>query len=355
MQACRDFIDAAIAQDRFSGARLRAALIPELRASDEVGGAFKVVWDELNEATAMHTVMGMVRAVFLFEPVNEAVTSTKFERRWASRLASDPRGCSFEQCWTIFEELSEQLATRAGDVRDLLGRFHPFAALPYEVPIDYLERAGHTPGNMGWIWDDPEIEHTLLLRERVSDEDIVGPLTRAFDLAGRKTGVKTYLTDRALTGAHKTNREKRWEAHPEGVQFAFRRDCLKIEHKLLSQLCYFEGFPDETRERLSAESAILDLELPARCPITRDPLDFDVLVASLEAPEAGRSAFQVGHLNPLKGPGSGPQFGHTPANVAWISEDGNRIQGHLSYDETVTLLERIAENYQAVGPPPEAN
>ena len=92
-----------------------------------------------------------------------------------------------------------------------------------------------------WLFDDPEIAQTLLLRELVSDPNVIGELTRAFDLAGKKTEVKTYLTDRAQTGDYQTNREKRWESHPDGVQFAFRRDCLKIEHKLLSQICHFDG------------------------------------------------------------------------------------------------------------------
>jgi hypothetical protein len=298
--------------------------------------------------------MGMVRAVFLVEPVNAAVTSTKFEMRWAGRLAGDPRGCSFDECCRIFMALSSELGANAAEARDLLDRFRRFRSLPYEVPVDYAERdAGHAIGNLIWIWDDSEIEHTLLLREQVSDETVVGAEANAFALARKKTGVKTYLTDRVLTGEHKTNREKRWEAHPESVHFAFRRDCLKIEHKLLSQICHFEGFPQTIRSRLAEESAILDLELPARCPITRDPLDYGTLVTSLASPEWGRSAFQVGHLNPLKGPGSGPKFGHTPANVAWISADGNRIQGHLSYLETLELLKRIAENHEEVGDAPE--
>jgi hypothetical protein len=233
-------------------------------------------------------------------------------------------------------------------VIETLGRLRRFKRLPYELPIDYIARTTpiHRADNVAWIWDDPEIAHTLLLRERLRDPRTVGELVTLFALAAKKTEVKTYLTDRALTGASKTNREKRWEAHPDGVQFAFRRDCLKIEHKLMSQICHFDGFPVAMRTTLASASSIVTMELPARCPITRDTLDLGALRATLEHPEWGRSQFHVGHLNPLKGPGAGPEFGHTPANIAWISADGNRVQGSLSYAETMALLNRIHTNFE---------
>jgi hypothetical protein len=315
---------------------------------DTVSGAF-------DAPTAASVLMGIVRAAFLIELVNDAVTSTKFEFRWSPRLAGDPRGCTFDECFAIFANLATDLAAEAHDVSVVktLARFARFNMLPYEMPIDYVARTSpiHRAANMAWIWYDPEITKTILLREQLRDPTTTGALAALFVLAEKKTKVKTYLTDRALTGASKTNREKRWEAHPEGVQFAFRRDCLKIEHKLMSQICHFEGFPRDVRAALTTSNAILAMELPARCPITRDALEFDMLRRTLEQPDWGRSQFQVGHLNPLKGPGAGPQFGHTPANIAWISADGNRVQGHLSYDETMALLERIRENF-ALHPPP---
>ena len=95
------------------------------------------------------------------------------------------------------------------------------------------------------------------------------------------------------------------ESHPSGVQFAFRRDCLKIEHKLLSQICHFEGFPVAVRDSLAADGAILTMEVPARCPITRDPLEYEVMLASLEAPKAGLSSLPGGASQPAEGPWGG--------------------------------------------------
>jgi hypothetical protein len=360
MQEARALIEAAVAAKRFSGAKLARQLIPMLRSWPTLRAPLDTIWSALGRTTASATTIGLVRAVFLIELVNEKVTSTKFEHRWTPRLAGDPRGCPFDECCTIFESLAGELSQSASNhlVRDTLERFRRFRMLPYETPIDYVARATASPihhnGNLAWIWDDPEISHTLLLRERIRDSGAVDSLANVFLHADKKTKVKTYLTDRALTGISKTNREKRWEAHPASVQFAFRRDCLKIEHKLLSQICHFAGFPLEIRAALLLDNAILDMELPARCPITRDALDFSSLRASLESPEWGQSAFQVGHLNPLKGPGAGREFGHTPANIAWISANGNRVQGSLSYADTIALLERIQANY-AQHPPLSAD
>ena len=74
-------------------------------------------------------------------------------------------------------------------------------------------------------------------------------------------------------------------------------------------------------------------------------MDFLKLAESVKSPEHGKSPYQVGHLNPLKA-GSSPKFRHAAANISWISDDGNRIQGHLSLDATKALIKRIAANYE---------
>jgi hypothetical protein len=52
-------------------------------------------------------------------------------------------------------------------------------------------------------------------------------------------------------------------------------------------------------------------------------------------------------MNPLKA-GQEDEFRHLPANISWITEDGNRIQGHLTLKETRELLFRISKNYEAL-------
>src|SRR5205823_613861 len=109
------------------------------------------------------------------------------------------------------------------------------------------------------VYDDLMLR-TLKLRRFLRGPD-TSPDPEFFkDVIGDKIKVKTYLTDRALTGPFKTNREKRWETHPHSVQFATRRTAMEIEHVLVRQLCAFEAFPPEAREILQREG-ILPAEL----------------------------------------------------------------------------------------------
>ena len=85
----------------------------------------------------------------------------------------------------------------------------------------------------------------------------------------------------------------------------------------------------------------------ARCPVTLDPLDFEILTQEVIDPTHGKASYQVGHLNPLKA-GQEDEFRHLPANITWITEDGNRIQGHLTLKETRGLLFRISKNSEAL-------
>lgn len=95
------------------------------------------------------------------------------------------------------------------------------------------------------------------------------------------------------------------------------------------------------------DKGILDDKLqPAYCPITGDALSYELFRTELDDPEHGKSAFQVGHLNPLKLDEEGADAsGHTAANISWISADGNRIQGSLSLLDVRKLIARIKTNY----------
>jgi hypothetical protein len=118
------------------------------------------------------------------------------------------------------------------------------------------------------------------------------------------------------------------------------------------QLCGFEGFPADVKEALQ-EQGVLPGEIATyRCPVTQEPLSFAAFREELLNPQAGRSRFQVGHLNPLKlAPDEDkPEgYGHTADNIGWISADGNRIQGHLSLADTRALLRKVARNYEGRG------
>jgi hypothetical protein len=299
----------------------------------------------------------ILRNAFLIELVKvPKIETTKFRQRWYQHLNNDPRGCPFEECLEIALGLLEQLPKWMINPShaEVLTLSFECSIIPYEAPIDYIIRLTHNGrihahGNINWYYDEL-ILRTLKLRKYliVSEQS---PDVRFFkQVLTDKIKVKTYLTDRVLTGDHKTNREKRWEAHPSSVHFAERRTCMAIEYALVTELCRFEGFPANFRQQLQDEGLMAHHLPVALCPITGDALSYEVFRNELLNPTHGKSDFQVGHLNPLKlGAADGQGVGHTAQNISWISADGNRIQGSLSLDDVRILIQRIADNYTTQG------
>lgn len=293
----------------------------------------------------------ILRAVYFIELVKSDVTSTKYDVRWTNKLeGSDPRRASFEDCLGIHESLCKEILVLLSDevFQSEIKLFVPWGLSPHEVPIDYVSKTTipiHTVRNVR-ILRDPQYSRLLRIRQSLVDSQL-NPDFQLFAAIFDKIRVKSYLTDRALTGDYKTNREKRWEAHPDSPQFALRRDCLAVELALIDQLIRFQAFPAGIIQYLQAAKLIGEVGKVARCPVTLDPLDFEILAQEVTEPTHGKAAYQVGHLNPLKA-GVGDEFRHHPANISWITEDGNRIQGHLTLKETRDLLLRISKNYEAL-------
>jgi hypothetical protein len=309
---------------------------------------------KLGEKNYKKLAYAVLRAAFLIELVKKPkIETTKFRVRWIDELKDDPRGCSSEECLLIAEDLLTQLpdwfnANKEQHGQALLLSFD-HSLLAYEAPLDYQLRLTptgrlHARGNLVWFFDPP-ILRTLKLRQFLTSP-LESPDAAFFrSVLVDKIRIKTYLTDRVLTGDHKTNREKRWETHPKSVHFAERRTCMAIEYALVTQVCRFEGFPKEAVASLQKEK-ILPAELPtALCPITGDSLSYESFREELLNPKHGKSDFQVGHVNPLKLGEEGGAAGHTAENISWISADGNRIQGSLSLDDVRELIQRISENY----------
>lgn len=310
---------------------------------------------QLGGTVGGHVVGSIFRASFLIEPVVlPAATTTRFKTRWGLD-GDDPRFASPGECLAIanviIRELSMLAKTEQG--RLILHGLAERRLVAYELPIGYIERRLpiHRADNIA-LFDEDVLRHVAGFRLLLLDPK--NPLQLAFREAyRRKIAVKTYLTDRALTGDHKTNREKRWEAHPDSVQFSLRNTCLEIELTLVNQMCHFNGFPDDLLRLLSDAELLIPAETPARCPVTLLPFDFEVFAAEVLAPEQGRSAFQVGHLDPLKLDGNVWTNGHRADNIGWISATGNRIQGSLSVRETRSMLVEIWHAYREAGLFPE--
>lgn len=353
----KELCDLQASQRRCSIPRLFDSLSENLSTAPEI----RTEVESLRLAVATERLFryigqAILRNAFFIELVNDSITSTKFQVRWTPRLVSDPRHATYEECLEICRTLVGDLLEAWNDPqkRKLVRLFWRYRVLPYEAPIDYLrlpqsQHDGmHKSSDIGWFWDET-YHRTLGLRQFLLDNS-TNPRSALFKkIINDKVKVKTYLTDRVLTGEHKTNREKRWETHPASVHFAFRRACLGVEQELMLQLCRFEGFPSDLLEHLRAKELVPPDTEVFRCPITRDILPFEELAAEMETPYHGKSGFQVGHLNPLKAITDEPSLGHTRLNVSWISYDGNRIQGSLPVSEVRTLLRRISANYSELG------
>jgi len=346
--------DKAVLADRFSLPQLQQGLEDDLTDLDS-WYTLEGLLDELSARERTALVRSLLRWAFLIELVKKPkIETTKYEVRWADRLGdADPRYLSFDLCVVLFETAIRTLCSDIEAVSDRLTTLKNFLTYPlnaYEVPFDYVVRRSspgiHRADNIAWFWSE-EIRRTVGLRRGLWNPE--NPHKPFFEMVYAKTQVKTYLTDRVLTGGHKTNREKRWETHPESVHFALRRDCLGIERVLVEAVCHFDGFPRDLRSQLIEDGLLTEQDDCTRCPITMKPLSFEDFKGELTDPDHGRSSFQVGHLNPLKAVNDDPTSGHTAANIGWISADGNRIQGSLSLAEIRALIREIFYNYERFG------
>lgn len=308
--------------------------------------AYDSIESKVDNRQMKHIHDSIVRNAFLIELVNHEITSTKFRTRWFGGLAGDPRFADFNECLQIAEKILGQIDSLENDELLLLASLKDYKMVPYELPIDYTDRHAehlHSTENTE-LYFDATARNAISLRALVLNP-AKNPSNEVFGkILKDKIRVKTYLTDRAQTGLYQTNREKRWETHPNSVQYALRRDCIAIETELLLQIARFEGSDAKLVAALIEEGFLENGFEYARCPITGEVLNYHDFAHDVLAAVHGKSRFQVGHLNPLKTFSEGAQFGHSANNISWISDDGNRIQGSLSMDEVDELLVRTFIN-----------
>ncbi len=342
--------------ERFNMNSLYDALKEPFEREQTLGPLIRTTHEIFGQNFLKKFCLSIIRNVFLIELVKRpAIETTKFRVRWFEELENDPRWCSFEECLSIAQDIFREvngLDRNSSEVGALKLSFD-FGLIPYEMPIDYLAVEGetriHRRENIKLIFSD-SIQKTLQLRKFLLEESTSPDVVFFKKVLDEKVKIKTYLTDRALTGYHKTNREKRWETHPNSVQYATRKSCIEIEYTLIKQLCFFEAFPTTSKQILQQHGLLPGDMQTFKCPITQNPMIFSEFKEELENPSHGKSNFQVGHLNPLKLEAQGERlYGHNANNISWVSADGNRIQGSMSLNEIRTLLRRIAANYDAIG------
>lgn len=286
----------------------------------------------------------LIRWAFLAQVVEEpAINTTRYRSRWSSRLKGDPRFSSPEVSELFFEKSIQILVSHFNSPtakKDLVALLEQ-TLIPAELPLDYGSRAVrpiHVPENIVPI-DLKLLDMTVKLRALFNDSS--SKTNQVMKKVYDKVQVKSYLTDRVLTGLYKTNREYRWEVSPDSVHFAFKRDCMQIESSLVLAVINMEGFPADLRKSLNSSAGISVSSSRTTCPITLEELSFEKFSGELLNPIPGKSSFQVGHLDPLKNVGT-----HVADNIAWVSQEGNRIQGDNTLDETRSLLKRIFDAYK---------
>lgn len=339
----KEILDTAVMRDRF---RIDDCIAIEEYLSESAAPYYNLIKRKLDVCQLKAFRRSIVRNAFLIEPVNEQVTSTKVETRWSAHLTGDVRFASYDTCVAVLEKLLRIIAELSDEDFLVVKEFLSHTVVAYEMPIDYINRYAtpiHTADNIDLFLDDT-IRICTRMRQFIRDTQ-KNPAAEVFaTILDDKVKVKTYLTDRALTGDYKTNREKRWEAHPNSVQYALRRDCMRIETKLLLQIAMFEGCDAKLVASMQEAGLLPDAFSFVKCPITGDNIQYAEFANDALHPTHGKSAFQVGHLNPLKSSDTDGFDGHTADNISWISENGNRIQGSLSLYEVNSLLKRIYIN-----------
>ena len=337
--------------DNFNMSRLNETVWPLIESLPSVASASQALRARIG-ANYRKLTFSILRNAFLIELVKvPKIETTKFRVRWFNQLKGDPRFCSFDECLGIALELLITLPSWIDNPAhaECLDLSFSNGIIPYEAPLDYSIRHTqqgrlHQQGNLVWFYDELALR-TLKLRKYLTDSATSPDLSFFRIGLSDKIKVKTYLTDRVLTGNHKTNREKRWETHPDSVHFAERRICMAIEYALVTQICAFEGFPEASLRHLQQANVLPQNLSTALCPITGDAISYEAFRGELLNPTHGKSDFQVGHLNPLKLSAHGDTFGHSANNISWISADGNRIQGSLSLLDVRKLIHRISQNY----------
>ncbi|MFB6144805.1 MAG: hypothetical protein ABEJ98_05840 [Candidatus Nanohaloarchaea archaeon] len=154
---------------------------------------------------------------------------------------------------------------------------------------------------------------------------------------------KTYKTDRRLTGVYKTNREHRWESHPDDPQSASRFECWEIEVKLFAQMFKFDSAPKTPDSIKKSLEEYVEGELSSGtflAPITGEPIDYETFIEHILDATHGESGYHIGHLEPLAYEGGDGR--HEMENISWITELGNRVQGSNSFSKIVEQIFNMA-------------
>jgi hypothetical protein len=228
----------------------------------------------------------------------------------------------------------------------------------YEIPTSYhveLDAGGcHEHTNVGWM---KPLHINFTLRESLRANLMeVGVPSEAVKTALDKIQVKAYCTDKQTMPPYFSNRDVRWATWPDSMQYSSHYQCAMVEMELMVQLYEFVNAPTLDDELISAVEEIRGFPTrpgTRRCFVTGRFLNYEDYVQAAANPKGGKSAYHVGHILPLTRRGK-----HAWENIAWMSDDGNRIQGNDTLEEIETKLVDAVEYHlgrdMMMDEPPEA-
>jgi hypothetical protein len=331
---------------------------------------------------------------------DRSCNSTPFFDRWNTDTITsyltdgDPRYATQDECKKIYETLLALLFEARGvpqlqpritnAVTQILGRpFQPNSLIcahtgqsistddirramayttsrlgAYEIPASYcveLDAGGrHVHDNVSWM-KPLHINYALrsALHLHLAQS---GASNDAINTALDKIQVKAYCTDKQTMPPYFSNRDVRWATWPASVQYASHYQCAMIEMELMSQLYEFVGAPGLDEELVSAIAEVRGRPIQPRsrqCFVTGRYLSYEDYVQAAINPKGGKSSYHVGHILPLTRGGK-----HSWKNIAWTSDDGNRIQGNDTLEEIEIKLVDAVEFHlrrdMEMGEPPQA-
>ena len=311
---------------------------------------------------------------------DRSCNKTPFFNRWdtdpqTSHLTTaDPRHASEEKCERVYEtllalllethEISKLTPQALALVKQALGRpFQPQSLVcihtgqaisgndiklalgyttlglgTYEIPTSYqveLNAGGrHEHTNVGWMKPlhvNHALRDTLLLHLAQ-----FGVPKNRYKNALEKIMVKSYCTDKRTMPPHFSNRDVRWATWPDSTQYASHYQCAMIELELMAQLYEFADAPmldDEIASTVTEVRGQPILPGARQCFVVGLDLSYQDYVQAAINPKGGKSAYHVGHIIPLTRGGK-----HNWENIAWMSDDGNRIQGNDTLGEIEAKL-----------------
>ena len=203
----------------------------------------------------------------------------------------------------------------------------------FDIPVGYIKELNvegkHKEKNIGWI---KPFHINYQLRTVLKNGFIrVGGNPRSARNALKKIQIKSYCTDKVTKPPFFSNRDIRWATWTNNYQYVSHYNCCLIELELMIQIFEFINAPKLDvilKDGIEKRRGKPIIENSRKCYITGKDMCFKTYLEGAISPKGGKSLYHVGHFKPLTRRGK-----HHHANIEWISDDGNRIQGNDTLKE----------------------